>query len=96
MRFARRRGGSCVDGYGRQEERSCRDRRGQLSSFGSRDYALEAMHALYDVAADAVSIAEAAVRAAIEFDDGTGAPVESHVIRLPVLEVEELELLLKL
>jgi ATP-dependent HslUV protease, peptidase subunit HslV len=60
------------------------------------DYALGAMHALYDVAADAVSIAEAGVRAAIEFDDGTGAPVESHVIRLPVLEVEELESLLKL
>jgi ATP-dependent HslUV protease subunit HslV len=60
------------------------------------DYALGAMHALYDIAADAVSIAEAGVRAAVEFDDGTGAPVESHVIRLPVLEVEELELLLKL
>ena len=60
------------------------------------DYALGAMHALYDIAADAVSIAEAGVRAGIEFDDGTGAPVESHVIRLPVLEVEELELLLKL
>jgi len=60
------------------------------------DYALGAMHALYDIAADAVSIAEAGVRAAVEFDDGTGAPVESHVIRLPVLEVDELELLLKL
>jgi ATP-dependent HslUV protease subunit HslV len=60
------------------------------------DYALGAMHAVYDVAADAVSIAEAGVRAGVEFDDGTGAPVESHVIRLPVLEVEELELLLKL
>ena len=60
------------------------------------DYALGAMHAMYDMAADAVSIAEAGVRAAIEFDDGTGAPVESHFIRLPVLEVEELELLLKL
>ena len=58
--------------------------------------ALGAMHALYDSAADAVSSAEAGVRAAVEFDDGTGAPVESHVIRLPVLEVEELELLLKL
>ena len=60
------------------------------------DYALGAMHALYDTAVDAVSIAEAGVRAAVEFDDGTGPPVESHVIRLPVLEVEELELLLKL
>src|SRR5688572_13220306 len=60
------------------------------------DYALGAMHALYDVAADAVSIAEAGVRAAIEFDDGTGAPVESHAIRLPVMDVEELESLLKL
>lgn len=60
------------------------------------DYALGAMHALYEVAPDALSIAEAGVRAAVEFDDGTGAPVESHVIRLPVLEVEELELLLKL
>jgi len=60
------------------------------------DYALGAMHALYETAADAVSVAEAGVRAAVEFDDGTGAPVESHLIRLPVLEVEELELLLKL
>ena len=60
------------------------------------DYALGAMHALYDAAPDAVSVAEAGVRAAVEFDDGSGAPLESHVIRLPVLEVEELELLLKL
>ena len=60
------------------------------------DYALGAMHALYDGAADAVSIAEAGVRAAVEFDDGSAAPVESHLIRLPVMEVEELELLLKL
>jgi ATP-dependent protease HslVU (ClpYQ) peptidase subunit len=60
------------------------------------DYALGAMHACYDTMSDAVSIAEAGVRAAVEFDDGTGAPIESHAIRLPVLEVEELELLLKL
>lgn len=59
------------------------------------DYALGAMHALYDVAPDALSIAEAGVRAAVEFDDGSAAPVESHVIRLPALEVEELEMLLK-
>ena len=63
------------------------------------DYALGAMHALYDAAADALSIAEAGVRAAIEFDDGTGAPVESHVIRgsAPVLVSRGVvELLLKL
>ncbi len=60
------------------------------------DYALGAMHAVYDQAPGAVAIAEAGVRAALEFDDGSGAPVESHVMRQPVLEVEELELLLKL
>ena len=46
------------------------------------DYALGAMHALYDSAADAVTIAEAAVRAAADFDDATGAPVESHSVPL--------------
>jgi ATP-dependent HslUV protease subunit HslV len=60
------------------------------------DYALGAMHALYDTAADAVTIAEAGVRAGIEFDDATGAPIESYVIQLAVPPaVDVLELLLK-
>ena len=46
------------------------------------EYALGATHALYERPGDARTIAEAAVRAAIEFDSGTGAPVESHVIRV--------------
>jgi ATP-dependent protease HslVU (ClpYQ) peptidase subunit len=45
-------------------------------------YALGAMHAVYDAMSDAVSIAEAGVRAAIEFDDGCGAPIESHAVPL--------------
>ena len=60
------------------------------------DYALGAMHALYGGAADARSIAEAAVLAAAEFDDSTGAPVESYVIPLHAArEVEQSDLLLK-
>ena len=65
------------------------------ASGSGSDYALGAMHALYDTGADAVTIAEAAVRAAIDFDDGSGAPVESHVIRPVPAAVDELELLLK-
>lgn len=50
------------------------------ASGSGMEYALGAMHALYDGAADAVAIAEAGVAAAITFDDGTGAPIESHLI----------------
>jgi ATP-dependent HslUV protease subunit HslV len=57
-------------------------------------YALGAMHALYD-SAGAQAIAEAGVAAGIEFDDGSGAPIESHVIPV-VPTVQELELLLKM
>lgn len=58
------------------------------------DYALGAMHALYGTSADAVTIAEAGVRAAIDFDDGSGAPVESHEVRLASSAKSELELML--
>jgi ATP-dependent HslUV protease subunit HslV len=60
------------------------------------EYALGAMHALYDVSNDVVAIAEAGVRAAVEFDTATGMPIESHVVRLAAEPVEELELLLKM
>lgn len=60
------------------------------------DYALGAMHSIYDGAADAKSIAEAGVRAAIEFDDGTGGPVESYVMPLTAARgVEDPDRLLK-
>ncbi len=42
--------------------------------------ALGAMHALYDGEAGAQQIAEAGVRAAAEFDDGCGLPLNSGVV----------------
>ena len=60
------------------------------------DYALGAMHAVYDGVGDAAAVAEAGVRAGIEFDDGTAAPVESHVIPLAGwASADELHRLLK-
>ena len=42
------------------------------------------------------AIAEAAVRAAIEFDDSTGGPVESYVVSPAAARAaEDLDLLLK-
>lgn len=66
------------------------------ASGSGSDYALGAMYSLYESASNAISIAEAGVRAAIEFDDATGAPIESHALQLSASPVEELELLLKL
>ena len=66
------------------------------ASGSGSDYALGAMHSIYESAADAISIAEAGVRAAVEFDDATGAPIESHSLRLAAPPVEERELLLKM
>lgn len=66
------------------------------ASGSGSDYALGAMHAVYDGAGDAAAIAEAGVRAGVEFDDGTAAPVESHVIPLAGwVSVDELDRLLK-
>lgn len=60
------------------------------------EYALGAAHALYERPGDARAIAEAAVSAAIEFDSGSGAPIESHVIRLVQAQpLDERELLLQ-
>ena len=56
------------------------------------EYALGAMHALYDKIDDVVSIAEAGVRAAADFDQATSTPVESHLIRLAPATVEEFDL----
>lgn len=59
-------------------------------------YALGALHALYERPGDAMSIAEAAVRAAIEFDHATGGPVESYEVPLAAARaVEDFDLLLK-
>ena len=66
------------------------------ASGSGSDYALGAMYSVYDSALDALSIAEAGVRAAMEFDDATGAPIESHALQLSAPPVEELELWLKL
>jgi ATP-dependent HslUV protease subunit HslV len=64
------------------------------ASGSGSDYALGAMHAMYDVTADAAAIAEAGVRAAVEFDDGCGAPIESHSVRVAmVTAADERELL---
>jgi ATP-dependent protease HslVU (ClpYQ) peptidase subunit len=65
------------------------------ASGSGSDYALGAMHAIYDAVADAAAIAEAGVRAAIEFDDGCGAPIESHAVPLEpgTQPLEPLELL---
>ena len=60
------------------------------------DYALGAMHATYDTMTDPIGIAQAGVRAAVDFDDGSSAPIESHSLRLAAPPVEELELLLKM
>lgn len=46
------------------------------------DFALGALHALYDSALDARQIAEAAVRAACEFDNASAMPLTSGVVTL--------------
>ena len=66
------------------------------ASGSGSSYALGALHALYDAPGDARSIAEAAVRAALEFDDSTGGPVESETTPLAAARaVEDFDLLLK-
>ena len=69
----------------------------QYGASGSgSDYALGAMHAVYGLSGDAVAIAEAGVRAAVEFDDGCGAPIESHAVRMAAADAAEaLDLLLQ-
>jgi len=65
------------------------------ASGSGSDYALGAMNAMYDLHVDALSIAEAGVNAGIEFDDGCGAPVESHAVPLITAPSNELDLLLQ-
>lgn len=65
------------------------------ASGSGTEYALGAMHALYETTNDVVSIAEAGVRAAADFDDATAAPIESYVVRLAGEPVEALDLLLE-
>lgn len=62
------------------------------ASGSGMEYALGAMHALYDRSDDVVSIAEAGVRAAADFDGATSAPIESHLIRQAPATVEEFDL----
>ncbi len=47
-----------------------------------RNFALGAMHALYDSAATAEQIAHAGVEAGIEFDTASGHPIVTHAIQL--------------
>jgi ATP-dependent protease HslVU (ClpYQ) peptidase subunit len=56
------------------------------------EYALGAMHALYEQTDDVVLIAEAGVRAAADFDASTSTPIESRLIRLAPATVEEFDL----
>lgn len=53
-------------------------------AFGSgADYALGALHALYDdPALDAEQIARRAAEAAAEFDDSTGLPLQCHTVKM--------------
>lgn len=52
-------------------------------SVGSgRNFALGAMHAVYDTAASATQIAEAGVNAGIEFDTSSGGPVVCRSVQL--------------
>ena len=52
-------------------------------SIGSgRHFALGAMDALYESTADARHIVEAGVKAACEFDDGCGLPLETRTLQL--------------
>ncbi|MEO0794272.1 MAG: MFS transporter [Verrucomicrobiota bacterium] len=46
----------------------------------ARDYALGAMHSVYDRLRDPAAIAKAGVVAAIEFDDSCGAPIDVHTM----------------
>jgi ATP-dependent HslUV protease subunit HslV len=66
------------------------------ASGSGSSYALGAMQAVYDGPHEALSIAEAAVRAAIEFDESTGGPVESYVVSPAAARAaEDFDLLLK-
>jgi ATP-dependent protease HslVU (ClpYQ) peptidase subunit len=47
-----------------------------------RNFALGAMHALYDSALPAARIAEAGVAAGIEFDTSSGPPIVVHEFKL--------------
>lgn len=52
-------------------------------AFGSGEqYALGAMHAVYDTTDDPEQIARAGLEAAITFDSGTGAPIEIKAVKL--------------
>ena len=56
----------------------------RFTAFGSGcDYAVGAMHAVYDdPAKSAEDIARIAIETAAEFDDGTGLPMNSYTIKL--------------
>lgn len=56
---------------------------GRFWAIGSgSDYALGAMHAVYDHVAEVDEIARAGVRAAIDFDEATGGPMTLHTVVL--------------
>ncbi|MDO4905893.1 MAG: MFS transporter [Lautropia sp.] len=47
-----------------------------------RNYALGAMHAVWDSAKNATTVAEAGVRAGIEFDKSSGGSVRTHTLKI--------------
>ena len=53
------------------------------------DYALGAMHAVYDHDMDAPEIAQIGIRAAIDFDEATGAPMILHAVPLATAALGE-------
>ena len=53
------------------------------------DYALGAMHAVYDRDMDAPEIAQTGVRAAIDFDEASGAPMMLYAVPLTAIESRE-------
>jgi hypothetical protein len=66
------------------------------ASFGPRNCAPGAIHGTYDALPAPLGIAQAGVRATVDFDDGSSAPIESHSLPLAAPPVEESELLLKM
>lgn len=60
------------------------------------EFALGAMHALYDGSNDVAAIARAGVQAAVAFDSATGAPIESHVMAMAPSEVAQLQAMYEL
>ncbi len=82
--------------HNRQQCATCSSTNGSGRLVRAAPMHLGAMQAVYDGPHEALSIAEAAVRAAIEFDESTGGPVESYVVSPAAARAaEDFDLLLK-